>query len=137
MARIAGVDLNKEKRLDIALTALYGVGRQNVKKILLQAEVKGEKRVKDLTADEVARIQKVIDRLPVEGNLRSQVAEDIKRLKIIGSYRGLRHTHGLPSRGQRTRSNARTRRGRRKTVGALKKEDAAKLALTKAEEKSK
>jgi small subunit ribosomal protein S13 len=135
MARIAGVDLNKEKRLDIALTALYGLGRQNVKKILTQAKVGGEKRVKELTTTEIAKIQKVVDHVQVEGTLRAKMAEDIKRLKMIGSYRGLRHIRGLPSRGQRTRSNARTRRGRRKTVGALKKEDATKVTTVKTEEK--
>ncbi|MFH1841018.1 MAG: 30S ribosomal protein S13 [Candidatus Shapirobacteria bacterium] len=135
MARIAGIDLNNDKRIDIALTALYGIGRQNVKSILFQAKIGGEKRVKSLTAIEINRIQKVVDTVRVEGSLRVKVAEDIKRLKMIGSYRGMRHTHGLPARGQRTRSNARTKRGRRKTVGALKKEDAAKMTPKKEEKK--
>lgn len=135
MVRIAGVDLNSERRVDIGLSALYGVGRKNVRGILTQAAVAAEKRVKDLTREEIARIQKTVDQILVEGGLRQKVAEDIKRLKVIGAYRGLRHNQGLPSRGQRTRSNARTRRGRRKTIGALKKEDVAKLGVKKEEKK--
>lgn len=128
MARIAGLDLNNTKRIDIALTALYGIGRKNVVNVLTEAKVVASKRVADLSAEEINSIQKLIDRIMVEGALRQKVSDDVKRLKIISAYRGVRHHQGLPVRGQRTRSNARTKRGRRKTVGALKKEDAAKLA---------
>jgi small subunit ribosomal protein S13 len=130
MARIAGIDLPSDKRTDIGLAFIYGIGRNNVKPILKQAKIDGAKRIKDLTDEEISRLQHVVDLQPVEGALRQQVNENIKRLKVIGAYRGVRHSMGLPSRGQRTRHNARTKRGRRKTVGALKKEDAAKVATT-------
>ena len=126
--RIVGVDLPANKRVDIALTYLYGIGRSNVIGLLAKANVDGAKRVLELTEEEVGKITKVIDKdIKVEGDLRAQIAENIKRLKEIGSYRGSRHTKNLPARGQRTRSNARTKRGKRKTVGALKKEIRAKL----------
>ena len=128
MARIAGVELPNEKRLDIALTYLYGVGRANVVNILKEANVEPGKRVKTLTDEEINRIAKAIEKgYVVEGDLRQQVQGNIKRLREISSYRGLRHARSLPSRGQRTRSNARTKRGKRATVGALKKEDRVKL----------
>lgn len=126
MARIAGVDLPTEKRTDIGLTAIYGVGRNNVKKILEQARVEGAKRIKDLTEEEVSRLQKALDEVMIEGDLAREIAQNIKRLEEIGSYRGLRHRRGLPARGQRTRSNARTRKGKRKTVGTVRKEVAVK-----------
>ncbi len=127
MARIVGVDLPDHKRVDIALTLLFGIGRKNVVGVVEAAKVDGAKRVKELTQDEVNRIQKVIESsFRVEGDLRQDISENIKRLKAIGSYRGMRHTRGLPSRGQRTRSNARTRRGKRRTVGAMRKEVRAK-----------
>jgi small subunit ribosomal protein S13 len=129
MARISGVDLPNNKRLDIALTYIYGIGRTNVQEVLSGAQLPGEKRVSTLTDEEINRIGKVIEKkFAVEGDLRRQVGEDIKRLREIGSYRGSRHSHNLPSHGQRTRSNARTRRGKRLTIGALKKDDRAKVA---------
>lgn len=128
--RISGVDLNQNKRIDIALTKLYGVGRSNVAKILKTAGVSAEKRTKDLTEEEINKIQKTMDGVKVEGDLRREIADNIKRLKEIGSYRGIRHSRNLPVRGQRTRSNARTKRGRRVTIGAIKKEIATKMGLT-------
>ena len=117
MARIAGVDIPKEKRIEVALTYLYGVGPTLSKKILEQTDVNPDTRVKDLTDDEVNRIREVIDKgFKVEGDLRKEVNFNIKRLIEIGSYRGLRHRRGLPVRGQRTKTNARTKRGPRKTV---------------------
>ena len=128
MARISGVDL-PNKRLDIALTYIYGIGRTNVLSVLEAAQLPGEKRVSTLTDEEVNRIGKVIEKkFAVEGDLRRSIAENIKRLREIGSYRGSRHAHNLPAHGQRTRSNARTRRGKRATIGAMKKDDRAKVA---------
>ncbi len=119
MPRIAGVDLPKDKRIDIALTRIYGIGRSSAGKILTTADVPPSKRAKELTDDEVSRIRKVIDNeYKVEGDLRKEVAMNIKRLIDLGAYRGLRHRMGLPARGQRTRTNARTRKGPRK--GAVK-----------------
>lgn len=131
MPRIAGIDIPAAKKTRFALPYIYGVGHSNVEQILLDAGVDGEKRAKDLTPDEVTRLQRVIDRLNTEGNLRRLVRENIERLKRVGSYRGSRHMHALPSRGQRTRTNARTRRGRRMTIGAMSKEMAAKLEAAK------
>lgn len=122
MPRLVGVNIPDNKKIDIALTYIYGIGRKNVNQILTRAKVDGDKRAKDLTAEEIARLQKVIETIPIEGVLRRIVSENIKRLKQIGTYRGLRHLANLPARGQRTRSNARTKRGKRMTVGALKKE---------------
>lgn len=122
MARIAGVDLPNEKRVDISLTYIYGVGRSNVKKILDEVKIDGATRVKDLSEEEVNRIAKSIEKLVVEGDLRREIDQNIRRLEDIGTYRGLRHRKGLPVRGQRTRSNARTKKGKRKTVGTVKKE---------------
>ncbi len=128
MSRIAGVDLIDSKRVDIALTVIYGIGRHNVVDILDRAKVESAKRVKDLTEDELGRLQRIVDKeYKVEGDLKEEVTGNIKRLKQIGAYRGLRHARNLPSRGQRTRSNARTKRGKRQTVGALRKETRAKL----------
>ncbi len=127
MARIAGVDLPEEKRVDIGLTYIFGIGRVNVEVVLKEAGVDGAKRVKDLTDEEVGKLQKSVDKFPVEGDLHSTIAQNIKRLEEIGTYRGLRHKKGLPARGQRTRSNARTKRGKRVTIGAMKKEVAAKM----------
>lgn len=129
MPRIAGVDIASEKRADIGLRAIYGVGKSNVYAILAAAKVSPAKRIRDLTEEELARLQKVIEGYKVEGDLRREVQEDIKRLKEIGSYRGLRHARNLPVRGQRTRSNARTRRGKRMTVGAIRKKVAEKMGL--------
>lgn len=136
MPRLAGIDIPEKKRIDIALTYIYGLGRSNVKDILTQAKVDAVTRVHALTADEASRLQKVIDTIKVEGDLRKEVSQNIARLKNIGSYRGHRHAKGLPVRGQRTRTNARTRRGKRVTIGALKKEAlATKEAAAKQEEK--
>jgi small subunit ribosomal protein S13 len=133
MARIAGVDIPNEKRLDIALTYIYGIGRTNVVKVLKDAQLPAEKRVNTLTDEEINKIAKVIEKgYTVEGDLRREVADNIKRLVEIRSYRGSRHTKNLPSRGQRTRSNARTRRGKRVTIGAMKKDDRIKTDTTAA-----
>lgn len=127
--RIAGVNIPDEKRIDIGLTYLYGVGRGNVYDILKDAKVEAAKRVNKLTEDEVSRIQKVLDKHKIEGDLRTEILENIKLLKEIKSYRGARHSRNLPVRGQRTRSNARTKRGKRVTIGAIKKEVAIKMGL--------
>ena len=122
MARIAGVDLPKNKRADIGLTYIYGIGRSSAQEILAKAKVSGTKRVGELNDEEVAAIRSVIQSdFKVEGALRSEIQLNIKRLMDIGSYRGLRHRKGLPVRGQRTRTNARTRKGKRKTVAGRKK----------------
>ncbi len=117
MARIAGVDLPRNKRVEIGLTYIYGIGRYSSNEILRKAGVDPDKRVKDLTENEIALLREIIDRdYIVEGDLRREVQMNIKRLIEIGSYRGLRHRRNLPVRGQRTRTNARTKRGPRKTV---------------------
>ncbi len=122
MARIAGVDLPREKRVEIGLTYIYGIGRQSSLKILAQAGINPDTRVKDLTEDEVGAIRKIIDsEYQVEGDLRREVSLNIKRLMEIGCYRGIRHRRGLPVRGQKTKTNARTRKGPKKTVGRKKK----------------
>ncbi len=126
MARIAGVDLPEQKRVDIGLTYIFGIGRSNVGKVIKDSGVAPEKRIKDLTEDEVNKLQRALDQFKVEGDLRQEIEQNIKRLEEIGSYRGSRHRKGLPSRGQRTRSNARTKRGKRKTVGTVRKEVVAK-----------
>lgn len=136
MARIASVDLQNEKRLDIALTYIYGIGRSNVVKILETAQIPGERRVKTLTDDEINKISRIIEKdYVVEGDLRRQLHDNIKRLIEIRSYRGIRHSKSLPVRGQRTRSNARTKRGKRVTIGAMKKDDRTKVDAAKAPEK--
>ena len=118
MARIAGVDLPRDKRVEVALTYIYGIGRSRAAEILQTTGVNHDTRVRNLTEEEVTRLREVIDRnYKVEGDLRREVAMDIRRLIEIGSYRGIRHRKGLPVRGQRTRTNARTRKGPRKTVG--------------------
>ena len=122
MARIAGVDIPREKRVEVSLTYIYGVGLSSSQKILKQTNINPDTRVRDLTEDQVNRLREVIDRsFKVEGDLRREVALNIKRLIEIGSYRGMRHRRNLPSRGQRTKTNARQRRGPKKTVGARKK----------------
>ena len=122
MARIAGVDLPREKRVEVALTYIYGVGAAKSRQILKEADVSPNTRVKDLTEREITKLRELIDKHhKVEGDLRREVALNIKRLTEIGSYRGLRHRRGLPVRGQRTRTNARTRKGPTKTVGAKRK----------------
>jgi len=118
MARIAGVDIPREKRVEVAITYIYGIGLPTAKKILAQANVNPDTRVRDLTEEQVGRLRDLIDRrYKVEGDLRREVALNIKRLIEIGSYRGLRHRRNLPVRGQRTKTNARARRGPKKTVG--------------------
>ncbi|HMV25546.1 30S ribosomal protein S13 [bacterium] len=127
MARIAGIELPKDKRAFVALTYIYGIGRTTAKDILKKAGVDEMKKIKDLTPDEENKIRTIInDNIKVEGALRSENALNIKRLMDIGSYRGLRHRRGLPARGQRTRTNSRTRKGKRKTIGGLKKVEAKK-----------
>ncbi len=127
MARIAGVDLPRDKRVEISLRYIYGIGPTLARKVLVKARVNPDTRVKDLTEDEVSRLREAIEREHrVEGDLRREVALNIKRLIEIGCYRGLRHRRGLPVRGQRTRTNARTRKGPRKTVAGRKKVAAKK-----------
>ncbi len=122
MARIAGVDLPKEKRIEIGLTYIFGIGLSTSKKILERTGVNPDIRVKDLTEEDIAKLREVIEKeYKVEGELRSEIASNIKRLMDIGCYRGIRHRRGLPVRGQRTKTNARTRKGPRKTVGGKKK----------------
>ncbi|MEH2929568.1 30S ribosomal protein S13 [Clostridiaceae bacterium] len=122
MARIAGVDLPREKRVEIGLTYIYGIGRTSSNRILAEAGVNPDTRVKDLTDDEVKKIAAVIaDSQVVEGDLRREIAMNIKRLQEIGCYRGIRHRRSLPVRGQKTKTNARTRKGPRKTVANKKK----------------
>ena len=122
MARIAGVDLPREKRVEIGLTYVYGIGRVSAAKILEKAQVNPDTRVRELTDDKVKRISEVIDaEYMVEGDLRREVALNIKRLQEIGCYRGIRHRKGLPVRGQKTKTNARTRKGPKRTVANKKK----------------
>ena len=122
MARIAGVDLPREKRVEIGLTYIYGIGRVTSNQILEETQVNPDTRVKDLTEDQVAKIRDYIEnKLTVEGDLKRQVSFDIKRLKDIGCYRGVRHRKGLPVRGQSTKQNARTRKGPKRTVSRSKK----------------
>ena len=122
MARVAGIDIPREKRVEVALTYIYGIGLSTSQKILKQTNINPDTRVRDLTDDQVNRLREVIDRsFKVEGDLRREVALNIKRLIEIGSYRGLRHRRNLPVRGQRTKTNARQRRGPKKTVGVRRK----------------
>ena len=120
MARIAGVNLPKEKRIEIALTSVFGVGRQLSKKILEEAGIDINVKVKDLTEKEEGTLRELIVKYSTEGDLKRKIAMDIKRLQEIGSYRGFRHKKGLPARGQRTRYNARTRKGKKKTIANKK-----------------
>ncbi len=128
--RISGINLPDEKRVDIGLSYLYGVGRSNAYDILKKAEIKPETRIKALSDEEQKRLQKVLESYKLEGDLRVEIQGNIKRLKEIGAYRGVRHSKNLPVRGQRTKSNARTKRGKRVTIGAIKKEVAAKMGIT-------
>lgn len=122
MARIAGVDLPRDKRVEVALSYIYGIGRSRAEDILKHAGVSADTRVKDLTEDELSRLREFIDKnYNVEGDLRREVALNIKRLVEIGCYRGIRHRRGMPVRGQKTKNNARTRKGPRKTVGVRRK----------------
>ena len=127
MARIAGVDLHRDKRIEVSLTYIYGIGRSTSQEILNQADVSPDTRVQDLAETEVARLREVIDRnYRVEGDLRRELAMNIKRLQEIGCYRGIRHRRNLPVRGQRTRTNARQKRGACKTVAGKRRSRAKK-----------
>ena len=122
MARIAGVDIPREKRVEIALTYIYGIGLHTSQQVLGRTGISPDTRVRDLTDDEVNRLRDIIDKeMRVEGDLRREIQLNIKRLMDIGCYRGMRHRRGMPTRGQRTRTNARTRRGPRRAVGVRKK----------------
>ena len=133
MPRIVGVDIPKEKRIEIALTYIHGIGRASANKILKEARISPDTRAKNLTEEEISKLASVIQRnYRIEGELRRSVSENIKRLMDIGAYRGFRHRRSLPARGQRTRTNARTRKGPRKTVGVIKAK-AAKPGVTEVE----
>lgn len=122
MARIAGVDLPRDKRVEVSLTYIFGIGRPSSRKILAEAGINPDTRVKDLTEDEVAKLRDIIEKqYQVEGDLRRQVSMDIKRLMDLGCYKGIRHRRGLPVRGQKTKTNARTRKGPKRTVSGKKK----------------
>jgi small subunit ribosomal protein S13 len=131
MPRIAGIDIPDHKKTRFALRSLYGIGPSNVEDVLRESNVDGDKRGRDLTTDELNRIQRVLEKYNIEGNLRRLINDNIDRLKRVKSYRGMRHMMGLPARGQRTKTNARTRKGGKKTVGAMTKEMAAKLDAAK------
>ena len=122
MARIAGIDLPRDKRVEVALTYIFGIGRNSAKKILISTKINPDTRVRGLTDEEVGRLREEIEKnFKVEGDLKREVTQSIKRLLEIGCYRGIRHKRGLPVRGQRTKTNARTRKGPRRTVGSKKK----------------
>ncbi len=129
MARLIGINLPDDKRIEYALTLIFGIGPNRSKVILEASGISPDARVKTLTEEDIKKLQDYIEKsFKVEGDLKEEINANIKRYREIGSYRGMRHAHGLPVHGQRTKSNARTKRGKRKTVGALKKEDAAKAA---------
>lgn len=129
MARIAGVELPKDKRIEAALPYLYGVGASLARKILRESVVDPAKRARDLTDEEISKISKALEKYKIEGELKTEVASNITRLKEIGAYRGIRHTRNLPVHGQRTKSNARTKRGKRVTIGTVRKEVAARMGV--------
>ncbi len=131
MPRIAGVNIPEEKPVKVSLTYIYGIGSQISQRILNKLNIDLNTRAKDLTPTQVQQLQKEIEKLPVEGGLRQTVRNNIESLKRIKSYRGLRHSMGLPSRGQRTRTNARTKKGKKKTVGAMTKDTRVKLESSK------
>ena len=135
MARISGVELDDNLKVDYALTRIKGIGWALSTKILDSLKIDSSKRIKDLTSEEISKIVSKMDKYPTEGDLMRKVREDIARLRATGSYKGMRHTRGLPVRGQRTKTNARTKRGKRKTVGAFKKEELSKTAPKQAEGK--
>ena len=137
MARISGVELNDNWKVDFALTRIKGLGWPLSKKVMEELKIDSKKRVKELSSDEIAKINGKLDEMTVEGELFRVVKGNVQRLQAIGSYRGLRHSRGLPSRGQRTKTNARTKRGKRKTVGAFKKELLAKMTVAKNEDAKK
>lgn len=134
MARIAGIDLQDGWKVDYALTNIKGIGWTLAKKIVKEIGIDQKKRVSDLTAGEVAKISAKLEDYQIEGDLLRAVRANIQRLQVIGTYRGMRHTRNLPARGQRTRTNARTKRGKRKTVGAFKKEILSRMQAGKTEE---
>ena len=129
--RVAGVNIPEQKRVDRTLAYIYGIGPSNVLDVLKKAEIDPARRLKDLSEEEVVKIQKVLDTIKTEGDLRAEIVSNIKRLREISAYRGVRHARNLPVRGQRTRSNARTKRGKRVTIGAIRKEVAEKMAAAK------
>ena len=137
MTRIAGIDLQDNWKIDYALTNLKGLGWTLSKKVLKDAGIEEKKRVSELTGDEITKIGNELENYKIEGDLVREVRENIQRLQVIGSYRGTRHTKSLPVRGQRTRTNARTKRGKRKTIGAFKKEILSKMSVASAKEEKK
>lgn len=137
MARIAGIDLQDNWKVNYALTKIKGLGWTLSGKIMIEAKIDSKKRISDLTTDELSKISAEVEKYSIEGDLVRAVRGNIQRLQVIGSYRGTRHTKGLPSRGQRTRTNGRTKRGKRKTVGAFKKEMLSKMTVAKAEDAKK
>ncbi len=137
MARLAGIEMNDKWRLAYALTRINGIGWSLSGKIMSELKIDESKRLSDLSSDDFSSLTAALEKYSIEGDLVRKVRSDIQRLRDIGSYRGVRHTRGLPSRGQRTKTNARTKRGKRKTVGAFKKEVLATKAQTGAKEESK
>lgn len=137
MARIAGIDLQDGWKIDFALTKIKGLGWSLSKKIMKDAGVSNTKKVSDLSADEISKIGLELEKYQIEGDLARTTRGNIQRLQVIGSYRGMRHSRNLPARGQRTRTNARTKRGKRKTVGAFKKEMLSKMTTAKVEDAKK
>ncbi|MBI2268077.1 MAG: 30S ribosomal protein S13 [Candidatus Blackburnbacteria bacterium] len=131
MSRIAGIDLPDSKRIDYSLTLIYGIGWRLSEKVLEGSRVDPSKRVRDLSEEELVRINKALESYVIEGDLRREIRQNIQRLRDISSYRGVRHGRSLPVRGQRTKTNARTKRGKRKTVGAFKKEALTKMTQSK------
>ncbi len=132
MPRLAGIDIPDNKKVRISLRYLYGIGPKLADEVVAEANIDGEKRAKDLTSDEINKIQRILEKHNIEGNLRRLIRDNVDRLKRIGSYRGLRHKLGLPTRGQRTRSNARTRRNKKRVaVGSVSKDQAAKVEAAK------
>lgn len=127
--RVVGVNIPDEKRVDIALSYIYGIGRGNVRLVLEKANIDASRRLNTLSEEELGRIQKALEPYKIEGDLRADVVGNIKRLKEISAYRGVRHARNLPVRGQRTRSNARTKRGKRVTIGAIRKEIAQRMGI--------
>lgn len=132
MARIAGIDLPNEKRIEAALPYIYGIGPTSAKKVLFDCQIDPNLRTKNLSEDQINKLQRAIENFKVEGDLRREIQGNIKRLQEIGAYRGTRHTKGLPARGQRTRTNARTKRGKRITIGTVRKEVVAKTGAAPA-----
>lgn len=127
MSRISGVDIPSEKRLEVALTYIYGVGPARASQLITTTGLDPDKRAKELTGKEIQLLSQALGKFIIEGDLKKQIRDNIERLKRVGSYRGIRHLSNLPVRGQRTRTNARTRRGKRVTIGAMKKQDPTKM----------